>query len=172
LGDLERQQRPPVPTENSESSERSRVLGRIAVVSPACSSSCVRSSRVLPPLPSSGCSRTGEPGAPSPSARAPTRAAGSAPGVRDRPLAVGLALPIVAALSGHDGVSQAGHGRSRAPSGFPPVLALALEIRTAVSGSRISPAGCVCTAISLWGDAVFCAAEKLQIARRPCFWPP
>jgi hypothetical protein len=37
---------------------------------------------------------------------------GSASAVRDRPLAVGLALPIVAALSGHDGVGQASNGRS------------------------------------------------------------
>jgi hypothetical protein len=29
-----------VRTENSESGEKSRVLGRVAVVSPACSSSC------------------------------------------------------------------------------------------------------------------------------------
>ena len=82
---------------------------------------------------------TGKPSAPS-TARAPTPAAGSAPAVRARPLAVGLALPIVAALSGHDGVGQAGNGRSMAPSGFPPVLALALEIGTAVSGARNSQA--------------------------------
>jgi len=38
----------PVPTENSESSEKSRVLGRVAAVSPACLSMCVPSSRLLP----------------------------------------------------------------------------------------------------------------------------
>jgi len=37
--------------------------------------------------------------------------------------------PIVAALSGHDGVGQASHGRPMAPPGLPPVLALAFEIR-------------------------------------------
>jgi hypothetical protein len=58
------------------------------------------------------------------------------PSVYDRPLALGLALPIMAALSGHDGVGQAGHRRPMASSGLSPVLALALEIRTAVSASR------------------------------------
>jgi len=37
-------------------------------------------------------------------------------------------------------VGQAGNGLSMAPSGLPSVLALAFEIRTAVSGSRNSPA--------------------------------
>jgi hypothetical protein len=36
---------------------------------------------------------------------------------------------FVAALSGHDGVGQAGHRCPMAPSRLPPVLALALEIR-------------------------------------------
>jgi hypothetical protein len=58
------------------------------------------------------------------------------PGVRDRPLAQGLALPIVAALSGSEGLGQAGNGDPVAPSGIPLVLALALEIRTAVRGAR------------------------------------
>src|SRR6266852_8025357 len=62
-------------------------------------------------------------------------AAGSAPAVRDRPLALGLALPIVAALSGGDGVGQAGNGDPVAPSGIALVLALALELRAAVSQS-------------------------------------
>ena len=65
-------------------------------------------------------------------------AAGSAPAVRDRPFALGLALPIVAPLSRRDGVVQAGHGRPMAPSGLPFVLAMAFEIRTAVSESRDS----------------------------------
>jgi hypothetical protein len=42
----------------------------------------------------------------------------------------------MAALSGHDGVGQASHRCPMAPPGLPPVLALALAIRTAVSGSR------------------------------------
>jgi hypothetical protein len=37
-----------------------------------------------------------------------------------------------------DGVGQACNGRPMAPSGIPPVLALAFEVRTAVSGSRDS----------------------------------
>src|ERR1017187_409503 len=61
---------------------------------------------------------------------------GSAPAVRARPPALGLALPIMATLSGGDGVGQAGHRRPMAPSGIPSVLALALQIRAAVSGSR------------------------------------
>src|SRR6202165_4656307 len=44
--------------------------------------------------------------------------------------------PDLAALSGRDGVGQACNGRPMAPSGIPPVLALAFEVRTAVSGSR------------------------------------
>ena len=63
---------------------------------------------------------------------------GRAPAVYFRPLALGLALPIVAALSGGDGVSQAGNGDPVAPSGIPLVLALALEIRAAFSGARDS----------------------------------
>jgi hypothetical protein len=66
--------------------------------------------------------------------RPPT--AGSAPAVCERPLALGLALPIMAPLFGHDGVGQASHRRPMAPSRLPPVLALAFENRTAVSGSR------------------------------------
>jgi hypothetical protein len=49
---------------------------------------------------------------------------------------VGLALPIVAALSGGDGVGQAGNGDPMAPSRIPTVLALALEIRATVTGAR------------------------------------
>jgi hypothetical protein len=60
---------------------------------------------------------------------------GRPPAARDRPLALGLALPIVAALSGGDGLGQAGNGDPVAPSGIPLVLALALEIRAAVSGA-------------------------------------
>src|SRR5712692_794913 len=52
---------------------------------------------------------TREPRAPSPAARSLSPAAGSAPAVRDRPLALGLALPIVAALSGGNAVGQAGN---------------------------------------------------------------
>jgi hypothetical protein len=44
----------------------------------------------------------------------------------------------MAALSGHDGVGQASHRRPVAPSRLPPVLALALELGTAVSKSRSS----------------------------------
>ncbi len=81
---------------------------------------------------------TREPRAPSPAARSLSPAAGSAPAVRDRPLALGLALPIVAALSGGNAVGQAGNGDPVAPSRIPLVLALALEIRAAVSGARDS----------------------------------
>jgi hypothetical protein len=44
----------------------------------------------------------------------------------------------MAALSGRDGVGQAGHHRSMAPAGLPLVLALAFEIRAAVNRSRSS----------------------------------
>jgi hypothetical protein len=56
----------------------------------------------------------------------------------DRPSALGLVLPIMAALFGHDGVGQASHRCPMASSGFSPVLVLALEIGTAISGSRSS----------------------------------
>ena len=56
----------------------------------------------------------------------------------DRLRWVWLALSDMAALSGRDGVGQACNGRPMAPSGIPPVLALAFEVRTAVSGSRDS----------------------------------
>ena len=49
-----------------------------------------------------------------------------------------LALPDMAALSGRDGVGQAGNGRPMAPSGLLHLLAMAFENRTAVSGSRDS----------------------------------
>jgi hypothetical protein len=57
-----------------------------------------------PPIPQSGRSATREPRPPSPTARSSSPAAGSAPAVYDRPLALGLALPLMAALSGHDDV--------------------------------------------------------------------
>jgi hypothetical protein len=63
---------------------------------------------------------------------------GSAPTVYDRPFALGLVLSIMAALSGHDGVGQAGHRRPMASSGLSTVLAMAFEIRTAVDESRSS----------------------------------
>src|SRR5260370_41023497 len=81
---------------------------------------------------------TREPRAPSPAARSLSPAAGSAPAVRDRPLALGLALPIVAAPSGGNAVGQAGNGDPVAPSRIPLVFALALEIRAAVIGPRDS----------------------------------
>ncbi len=53
-----------------------------------------------------------------------------------------LALPTVAALSGvddiGDDIGEAGHRRPMAPPGLPFVLAMALEIRAAVSRSRDS----------------------------------
>src|ERR1035437_6274774 len=90
------------------------------------------------PIPQSGSGGTRQPRPPSSAARSSPPAAGSAPAVYFRPLALGLALPIVAALSGGDGVGQAGHRRPMAPSGLPPVLTMAFDIRTAVSGSRDS----------------------------------
>jgi hypothetical protein len=63
------------------------------------------------------------------------QAADPAPAVYGRPLALGLALSIMAALSGHNSVGQAGDRRPMAPPGLPPVLALALEVRTPVNGS-------------------------------------
>src|SRR5271167_4099661 len=90
------------------------------------------------PIPKPGGCGTREPRAPSPAERSSPPAAGSAPAVYVRPLALGLALPIVATLSGGDGVGQAGDGDPMAPSGISPVLALALEIGTAGSGSRDS----------------------------------
>jgi hypothetical protein len=62
----------------------------------------------------------------------------SRPIVYNRPTALGLALPIMAALPGHDGVGQASYRRPMGTVRVPPVLALALEIRTAVSGLRDS----------------------------------
>jgi hypothetical protein len=59
-----------------------------------------------------------------------TRSASTVP---DLPFALGLALPIMAALSGRDGVGQTGNGHSMAPSGLPPLLTLALEIRTTIA---------------------------------------
>src|SRR5713226_5337413 len=50
--------------------------------------------------------------------------------------ALGLALPIVAALPGGDGLGQADNGDPVAPSRIPLVLALALEIWAAASGAR------------------------------------
>src|SRR5258708_5552224 len=44
----------------------------------------------------------------------------------------------MATLPGHHGVGQASHRCPMAPSGLPPVLALALETRTAISRSRNS----------------------------------
>ena len=61
---------------------------------------------------------------------------GQAAAVCDRSLVLGLPLPIVAALSGSTGVGQTDHRRPMASSGFPPVLAMALEVRAAVSGAR------------------------------------
>src|SRR3984957_1339391 len=80
----------------------------------------------------------GNPRSPSSAACSSPPTAGSASAVYDRSPAVGLDLPIVAALSGHDGVGQAGHRCPMAPSRLPPVLAMALQIRTAVTGSRSS----------------------------------
>src|ERR1019366_5258094 len=91
-----------------------------------------------PPIAQPGGGGTREPRPPSPAARSSPPAAGSAPAVRDRPPALGLALPTVASLSGGDGVGQAGNCDPVAPSGIPPVLAMAFEIRAAVNGSRDS----------------------------------
>src|SRR5258708_12659892 len=91
-----------------------------------------------PPIPWSGGSGTRESRTASAAARPSPPAAGSTPAVFFRPLALGLALPIVASLSGGDGAGQAGHGRPMASSRLPLVLALALKIRAAVSGSRDS----------------------------------
>jgi transposase InsO family protein len=52
---------------------------------------------------------------------------------RDRPLAMGLALSLMAALSGHNGVSQAGDGDPMAPARISALLALAFKVRTTVS---------------------------------------
>ena len=62
----------------------------------------------------------------------------SAPPDRERPPALGLALSIMAPLSGH--VGQAGHRHPMASSRLLPVLALSFEIGTAVGGSRNSQA--------------------------------
>src|SRR6266851_6411348 len=63
-------------------------------------------------------------------------AAGSPPVVRDRPLALGLALPIVPALSGGDGLGQAGNGDPMAPPRVSALLALAFKVRTTIGRSR------------------------------------
>jgi hypothetical protein len=56
----------------------------------------------------------------------------------DRSFALGLALPIMAALSGSDGVGQAGNGDPLAPSRISALLALALKVRTSIGRSRSS----------------------------------
>src|SRR5258708_5080003 len=71
------------------------------------------------------------PSSPSSAGSSSPPTAGLAPTFYYRSRAVGLALPVMAALSGHDGVGQAGHRRPMAPIGLPLVLALAFEIRTA-----------------------------------------
>src|ERR1039458_7905429 len=90
------------------------------------------------PIPKSGSGGTREPRPASSAARSSPPAAGSAAAVYFRPVALGLALPIVAALSGGDGAGQASHGRPMAPSGLPSVLEMALQIRAAFSGARDS----------------------------------
>jgi len=55
--------------------------------------------------------------------------AGAAPAVCDGPLVRVMLYPNMAALSGGDAAGQAGHGRSMAPPGLPPLLAMALECR-------------------------------------------
>src|ERR1700730_12255797 len=90
------------------------------------------------PVPQSGGSGTGEPRPPSSATRSSPPATGSAPAVRDRPIALGLALQMVAAMSGGDGVGQAGHRDPMASSGIPSVLAMAIQIGAAFSGSRDS----------------------------------
>src|ERR1700730_12046399 len=100
---------------------------------------------------------------PAPSAaRSSSPAAGSTPAVRDRPLALGLALPIVAALSGGDGLGQAGNGYPVAPSGIQLVLALALEIRECVSGARDSRSD---SADEPRQPAVGCASDPWRAAQ-------
>ena len=94
----------PVATKNSESTEKSRVRGFPAVLLAACSSLYVPLSRFLPAdsVVEPFCNwRT------SPSVTSCTFFVDSgrvAPTVYDRALAVGLALPLMAALSGHDDV--------------------------------------------------------------------
>jgi hypothetical protein len=81
-----------------------------------------------------------EPRAPSPAARSSPPAAGSAAAVRDRPFALGLPLPIVAALPGGDGVGQASNGDPMAPTGISVCFGDgAREIRAAISGRLCVP---------------------------------
>src|SRR5216684_1946032 len=58
------------------------------------------------------------------------------PAVRDRPLALGLALPIVARCLEGDGLGQTGNGDPIAPSRVSALLALAFEVRTTIGTSR------------------------------------
>src|SRR5271166_2669213 len=57
---------------------------------------------------------------------------------RPRLFAIDLALPLVATLSGNDGLGQARHCRSMAPSKLPPILTFAFEIGAAVGRWRDS----------------------------------
>jgi hypothetical protein len=124
--------RTPVATKNSEGAEKSRVLGWAAVVSGMLKLVCSMVSVLARRFRSKVVSGTGEPRPTSPAARSSSPAAGSAPTVYDRSPALGLAPPTMATLSERDGFGQAGHRRPMAPSGLPPVLALALAIRTTV----------------------------------------
>ncbi len=123
---------PIVVTKNSESAEESRVSRFTAVMSPACSSSCV-SSFLYSPAGSASPSGSGTRGSrPAPSAkRSSSAATRSSAAFADRPFALGMALPIMAALPRPDGAAQAGHRCPMAPSVLPLVLAMAFEIRAA-----------------------------------------
>ena len=74
----------------------------------------------FPPIPQSGRSGSGKPRPPSPAACSSSPTTGSAPAVYDRSLALGLALPMVAALPRRDGIVQAGDGDPLARQGFRP----------------------------------------------------
>ena len=122
-----------VATKNSESGGKSRVLGFAAVMSLACLCSCVPSSRLLPA--DSAVARFWN-WRTSPCVISCTFFVASGRvglGCLPSTACSGLALPDMAALSGRDGVGQAINGRPMAPSGLPPLLAMAFENRTTVS---------------------------------------
>jgi hypothetical protein len=151
-----------VPTENSESGEKSGVLGRVDLVSPACLSMCVLSSRLLPAGSAVGplwnwrtsrsvisCTSFAASGRPGPGCLRLIACSGS--GSTDYSRAAWT-----------NSVGQAGDRRPMVASGLPPVLALALKIGTAVSGSRYSQAD---SADERRQPALGCAPDSRRIAQ-------
>src|SRR5271167_1848756 len=80
------------------------------------------------PVSASGLSGTGGAGSQASGGRSPAAAARPSVASSRRSLAVGLALPGLAALPEGDGAGQAGDRGPLAPAGLPQILALALKL--------------------------------------------